>query len=85
MSRDVPTTDEPCDVCKRTDLLVFDFMGDYVCTACLNESDAKEAMLCSLCSHEYREHTGPREPHNTQCTHPDCICGSFFLDKESAS
>ena len=81
MGRDVPTTEEPCDVCKTKDHPVFDFMGDYVCTECMDKSEAKESMLCSLCSHEYRTHTGERPPHNTKCTAPNCICGKFFIDQ----
>ena len=42
--------------------------------------DPKEALMCSLCNHRYREHTGEREPHNTKCTVGNFICGRFFLD-----
>ncbi len=37
MSRDVPTTTESCDGCGASDVLVFDFMGDYFCSECATE------------------------------------------------
>ncbi len=42
MSRDVPTTDEPCDNCGASgedNVLVFDFMGDNLCSECMNSKD----------------------------------------------
>lgn len=80
MSRDVPTTKDPCDICGKNAYVCFDFMGDVVCTNCLEILEEKDAKICSLCSHEYRVHTGEREPHNTKCTTENCICGRFFIE-----
>lgn len=42
MGRDVPTTEDPCDICGKKGYVRFDFMGDVVCTDCLEALESED-------------------------------------------
>lgn len=59
MARDVPTTTESCDGCgasEADDVVVYDFMGDYLCGECADTGSEKSENAC--CNNEKRSFEG---------------------------
>lgn len=51
MSRDVPfKADAICDSCGRPG--AFDFMGDYICTACMKKDMGEDNATSALLPHD---------------------------------
>lgn len=49
MARNIPTTTESCDVCgasEADDVVIYDFMGDYLCSECAMPDKEKNEPCC---------------------------------------